>query len=72
MQTPTRADYEQMNALIAEAIAICEAAQERFEEINEELQRAIREGRRINQMVAVDEVQARKSLYVARVRSPSD
>jgi hypothetical protein len=68
MQTPIRADREQLNAQIAEAIARCEAAQERFEEINEELQRAIREGRRITSPVVADEAQARKSLYVARVR----
>ena len=57
-----------MSALVAEAVALCEAAQQHFEEINEQLQRAIQEGRQLTRDVEFEESQARKKLYVARTR----
>jgi hypothetical protein len=65
---PTRADFEEINALIAEAIALCEAAQEEFERIHAELQRAIAEGRRLTKKAFQQEDKARKALYQSRLR----
>jgi hypothetical protein len=64
----SRADFERMNALIAEGITLCEAAQQRFEEINADLQKAIRDGRRLTSKVLADEAQARTRLNQARVQ----
>jgi hypothetical protein len=41
----TQADWEKVNAHIAEPAALCEAAQQKFERINTELQKSIRVGR---------------------------
>ena len=63
---PTRADFERMNVLIAEAIALCEAAQLHFEDLNKEMLKAIEEGRRLTGGVLAAEEQARNDLYQAR------
>ena len=62
------ADFKQMNALIAEAVALCEAAQERFNQIHDELVRAIEEGRRLTNQSFDEERKARMALFDARVR----
>ena len=65
---PTRADFEEINALVAEAVALCEAAQEQFERIHAELQKAIAEGRRLTRSAYQEEDKARKALYESRLR----
>jgi hypothetical protein len=65
---PTRAELEKINALIADAAALCEACQEQFERINEELQQSLRETRLPPARVLLDEERARRKLFDARVR----
>jgi hypothetical protein len=55
-----------MNALIAEAIALCEAAQQEFERINKEIQDSIRAGRDLLASAQAGEEKARERLSVAR------
>jgi len=64
---PTRADFEKLNAWIAEAVALCEAAEERFQQIHAELLKAISEGRRLTSRDSAEEDTARDSLFGARV-----
>jgi len=64
----SRAEVERVNALIAEAVALCEAAQERFKQIHEELLQAINEGRRLTSQQFDDERTARRALFDARVQ----
>ena len=54
--------------MIAEAIALCEAAQENFVRINDELQRTIAEGRSPPVLSLLEEARARRRLFDARVR----
>jgi hypothetical protein len=68
MQTPTRADFERVNALIAEAVALCEHAQQEFERIHQELQSAVDNSRRATSAILAEEAQARGQLFVARMR----
>ena len=65
----TRADFEKTNALIAEAVALCEAAQQEFERINEEVQKAIRQSRGLTSSLLLEqERRARQTLFEARKR----
>ena len=65
----TRADFEKTNALIAEAVALCEAAQQEFERINEEVQKAIRQSRGLTSSLLLEqERRARQTLFEARNR----
>ena len=57
-----------MNALIAEAVALCEAAQERFKELQEELAKAINEGRALTNQYYEEDLKARKALFDARLK----
>jgi hypothetical protein len=68
MQTPTRPDCEHINALIAEAAALCEHAQQELQRIHEELQAAEGKSRRVTSAVLAEEAQARGQLFVARMR----
>ena len=62
---PTRNDFATLNALIAEAVALCEAAQEEFERTHAELRKAIDEGRAISHSMFAEEDRAPRSLYGA-------
>ena len=64
----TRDDFQTLNALVAEAMALCEAAQENLVGIQDDMQRAIREGRAITAAMAADEDHARARLFIARTR----
>jgi hypothetical protein len=68
MQTPTRAEFEHMNALIAEAVALCEHAQREFQRVHEALQSAVDDARRDPSAILAEEAQARAQLFVARMR----
>ena len=61
-----QADFQRVNALIAEAIALCESAQDEFERINKEIQQSIREGHALIATVERKEEQARSRLFAAR------
>ena len=61
-----KADFERVNALIAEAVALCEAAQERFDQIYAEFREAIDEGRRLTNLENDEEQKARTALFDAR------
>ena len=63
---PNRADFDNLNALITEAAALCSAAQERFEQILAELQKATAEGRLVADQTYFEEEMARRSLFDAR------
>jgi len=63
----SRADFEKINALIAEAVACCEAAQDRFDRLHEELRKSIDRGR-FTARVALAEERARRDLFEARVK----
>ncbi len=65
---PTRADFEKLGLLIAAALALCQAAQENFVRINDELQRMVAERRRPSVFVLLEEERARRSLFDARIR----
>jgi hypothetical protein len=65
---PTRANFETLNALIAEAAALCEAAQSEFERIHEEIQKTIDQGRTLNDTMISQENRARAQLFLARTR----
>ena len=56
------------HAALAEAVALCEAAQEQLERILAELQKAIAEGRRLTRSAYQEEDNARKALYESRLR----
>jgi hypothetical protein len=62
----TRADFEKTNALIAEAVALCEAAQQEFERINKEIRDSIKAGRELIASVEGQEERARARLFNAR------
>ena len=64
---PSRADFEKLNALIAEAVAICEAAQLELERLQEEIQEAIAAGRAVTESLREDEKKARERVLVARL-----
>jgi hypothetical protein len=65
---PSRADFEKLNLLIAEAVALCEASQLEFERIHEELRKTIAEGRELTESMVADEDRARHDLFVARMQ----
>jgi hypothetical protein len=65
---PTRADFETLNALIAEAAALCETAQSEFERIHEEIRKTVEEGRALNDTMLHRENRARAQLFLARTR----
>jgi len=65
---PTRADFEKINAMIAEAVALCEASHAHFCRIHDELQKAIAEGRAITSAMLVEEDCASDKLFSARLR----
>ena len=56
-----QADFQRVNALIAEAIALCESAQDEFERINKEIQQSNRDGHALIATVERKEEQARSS-----------
>jgi hypothetical protein len=62
----TRVDFEKLNLLVAEAAALCEAAQQEFERINKEIQESIRAGRDLIASVEGREEKARQRLFAAR------
>jgi len=64
---PSRADFERLNALIAEAVALCEAAQMELEHLQQEIQEAISQGRAITDSLPTEEERARAPLFVAQV-----
>ena len=64
----TRADVEQLNLVIAEAVALCEAAQERFDSIHKELLKAIDEGQRLTDRQVDEEDIARRQVFHSRLR----
>ena len=64
----TRADVEQLNLVIAEAFALCEACQERFDQIHKELLKAIDEGRRLTDRQVEEEDTARRQVFHSRLR----
>ncbi|HEX5048375.1 MAG TPA: hypothetical protein VFX89_14760 [Gammaproteobacteria bacterium] len=64
---PSRADFERLNALIAEAVALCEAAQSELERLQEEIQAAIARGHAVTESQRVEEERARARLLVARL-----
>jgi len=64
----SRSDVEQLNLVIAEAVALCEAAQERFDQIHKELLKAIDEGRRLTDRQVDEEDKARKQVFDYRLR----
>src|SRR5689334_21541081 len=61
-------DFRTLNALIAEAFALCAAAQADLERIQDELQKALREGCDVAAEMAASEARARARLAVARAR----
>ena len=63
---PSRADFDKLNALIIEAVALCAAAQERFQQINEDLKKAIGEGQRITLLAVAEKEEARMKLFDSR------
>ncbi len=65
---PTRADFEKLSAMAAEAIALCEAAQEEFVRINDDLQRTIQQSRKPPVHTLLGEERARRRLFDARIR----
>ena len=65
---PTRASFETLNALIAEAAALCEAAQSEFERIHGQIQKTIDEGRALPDTMVHQENRARAQLFLARTR----
>ena len=65
---PTRADPETLNALIAEAVALCENAQDQFKRTHTEVRKAVEEGRSLTQSMINQENRARAQLSVARTR----
>lgn len=65
---PTRADFEKLTLLIAEAVALCEASQANFERIHDELQKTIAEGRAVTSAMLVEEYCASDKLVSARLR----
>jgi hypothetical protein len=62
---PSRADFERLNALIAEAVALCEAAQLELERLQEEIQAAIARGHAVTDSLRAEEERARARLYIA-------
>jgi hypothetical protein len=64
----TRNDFQTLNALIAEARALCEAAEENLIRIQDEMQRASRDGRTVTADLAAKADHARTRLRVARAR----
>jgi len=64
---PTRADFEKLNLLIAEAVALCEASQLEFERIHDELRKTIADGRELTGSMVADEDRARHDLFMARM-----
>jgi hypothetical protein len=64
---PSRADFEKLNALIAEAIAICEAAQLELERLQEEIQEAVAAGCAATESLLAEEKKARERVLVARL-----
>ncbi len=63
---PTRADFEKLSAMIAAAVAQCEAAQEHFVWVDDALQRAIRERRTPTERLLSEQDRARRRLDDAR------
>ena len=68
----TQADFQRINVLIAEAIALCTAAQERVRKIHEEvvkgIEKAIDEDGALADDLFEAETEARKVLFDSRVR----
>ncbi|HEX5049419.1 MAG TPA: hypothetical protein VFX89_20075 [Gammaproteobacteria bacterium] len=64
---PSRADFEKMNARVAEAVALCEAAQERFEQIHAEMLKTFHDGHQPPRRVSNQEDEARTRLFEARL-----
>ena len=57
-----------MYALIAEAVALCDVAQQEFERINIEIQRTIQQSRELTASALIDEERAHKLLFGATAR----
>ena len=64
---PSRADFDRLNLLIAEAVALCEAAQLELEHLQEQIQESIAKGRAITDSMIAEEQCERARLFVARV-----
>jgi len=63
-----RTDFETLNALIAEAAALCEEAQEQFERVHAEVLKSVEEGRALTRALIGQDNRARARLFVARTR----
>jgi hypothetical protein len=64
---PSRSDY-QVLSLIEEAAVLCEAAERDFERLSEDVQKTVRESRRLTEETLLGHDRARRRLSDARVR----
>jgi len=64
---PTRSDFEVLS-LIEEAAVLCEAAERDFELLSEDVQKTVRESRRLTEETLVAQDRARRQLIGARAR----
>jgi hypothetical protein len=65
---PNRADFETLNALIAEAVALCEEAQEQFQRIHADILKTVEKGQALTRSMINEDHRARARLFVARTR----